>query len=74
VLKKVYVHVKNPDNQEALMSVKQICALFPGLSDMVLVLGPEKQSAIRMPFRVDGSDELIGRLVKVLGEDAVVLK
>jgi DNA polymerase-3 subunit alpha len=74
VLKKVYVHVKNPDDQDALVSVKQICALFPGLSDMVLVLGPEKQSAIKMPFRVDGSDELIGRLVKVLGEDAVVLK
>jgi hypothetical protein len=27
-----------------------------------------------MPFKVDGSDELVGRLVKVVGEDAVVLK
>ena len=41
---------------------------------MVLVLGPDKKSAIKMPFRVDGSDELIGRLVKILGEDAVALK
>lgn len=74
VLKKLFVHVKNPDDQEALMKIRKECSHFPGLSDIVLVLGPEKQSAIKMPFRVDGSDELIGRLVKILGEDAVVLK
>jgi DNA polymerase III subunit alpha len=74
VLKKVFVHVKDPDNQTALMQIRSECSHFPGLSDIVLVLGPDKQSAIKMPFRVDGSDELIGRLVKILGEDAVVLK
>lgn len=74
VLKKLFVHVKDPDDQQALMNIRKECSHFPGLSDMVLVLGPEKQSAIKMPFRVDGSDELIGRLVKILGEDAVVLK
>lgn len=73
-LKKVFVHVKDPDDQASLMQIRKECAHFPGLSDMVLVLGPDKQSAIKMPFRVDGSDELIGRLVKILGEDAVVLK
>lgn len=73
-LRTVYVHVKNPEDQEALMKVKQACMLFPGLCDMILVLGPEKQSAIKMPFRVDGSDELIGRLVKIIGEDAVAIK
>jgi DNA polymerase-3 subunit alpha len=74
VLKKVFVHVKDPEDQASLMQIRSECSHFPGLSDMVLVLGPEKQSAIKMPFRVDGSDELIGRLVKILGEDAVVLK
>jgi DNA polymerase-3 subunit alpha len=74
VLKKVFIHIKNPDDQASLVEIKKICGLFPGLCDIVLVLGPEKQSAIKMPFRVDGSDDLIGRLVKVIGEDAVVLK
>ena len=74
VLKTVYVHIKNPEDQDALMQVKKICSLFPGLCDMILVLGPDKQSAIKMPFRVDGGGELVGRLVKVLGEDAVALK
>jgi DNA polymerase-3 subunit alpha len=73
-LKKVYIHVKNPDDQASLVEIKKICGLYPGLCDIVLVLGPEKQSAIKMPFRVDASDDLVGRLVKVLGEDAVVVK
>lgn len=73
-LKKLYVHLKDPDDQDALVNIKQACSHHPGLSDMVLVLGEEKQSAIKMPFRVDGSDELIGKLVKFLSEDAVVLK
>ena len=73
-IKKLFVHVKDPDNQALLMNLKQICGEFPGLSEIVLVLGKDKKSAIKMPFKVDGSDNLIGRLVKILGEDAVVLK
>lgn len=72
--KKVYVHVKNPDDQQALVSIKQVCTDFVGHTDIILVLGEEKKSAIRLPFRVDGSNELIGELVKVLGEDCVALK
>lgn len=73
-LKTLYVHVKDPQDQAALRAIKDTCAKFPGLSDMILVLGAEKESAIKMPFRVDGSDDLVGRLVTVLGEDAVALK
>jgi DNA polymerase-3 subunit alpha len=73
-LKKLFVHVKEPDNQTALLSIKKLCEMHPGLGDVVLVLGADKRSAIKMPFRVDGSDALIGALVKVVGEDAVVLK
>ena len=73
-LKKVYVHITDTDNQEALLKLKQVSASFPGLCDMILVLGEDKQSAIKMPFRVDGSEELTGKLVKVFGEDAVAIK
>ncbi|MFY9227847.1 MAG: DNA polymerase III subunit alpha [Candidatus Microsaccharimonas sp.] len=73
-LKKLYVHVKDPDDQDVLLKLKQTCSDFPGVSDIVLVLGADKKSAIKMPFKVDGSDELVGRLVKIVGEDAVVLK
>jgi len=72
--KKLYVHVKDPDDQTSLMKLKQICGDFPGVTDIVLVLGAAKKSAIKMPFKIDGSNTLIGELVKLLGEDAVVLK
>ena len=73
-IKKLFVHVKNPDDKDALMKLKQICGEYPGISEIVLVLGADKKSAIKMPFKVDGSDNLIGALVKILGEDAVVYK
>lgn len=73
-VKKLYVHVKDPDNHSALLALKQTCSDFVGNTDIVLVLGAEKTSAIRLPFRVDASDTLIGLLVKLLGEDCVVLK
>ncbi len=73
-IKKLYVHVKNPDDQSILVNLKRICSGYPGVSNIVLVLGADKKSAIKMPFKIDGSNDLIGELVKLLGEDAVVFK
>lgn len=72
--KKLYVHIKDPDDQDSLLRLKQACGEFPGVSDIVLVLGGDKKSAIKLPFKVDGSDELVGELVRILGEDSVALK
>ena len=73
-LKKLFVHIKDPDDLEKLKSLKDICAKHAGQSDIILVLGESNRSAIKLPFRVDESDNLINDLVKVLGEDAVKLK
>jgi hypothetical protein len=72
--KKIFVHIKDPDDHAALLKLKEVCMGYPGLNDIVLVLGEEKKSALRLPFKVDGSDALIGALVRDLGEDSVVLK
>ena len=73
-IKKMYVHIKDPDDHEALKALKQICSDYPGSFDIVLVLGDEKKSAIKLPFKIDANDALIGELVKILGEDSVVIK
>ena len=73
-VKKLFVHVKDPDDHEALLQLKRICGEFKGNTDIILVLGADKKSAIKLPFRVDGCDDLLGELVKQLGEDCVVLK
>jgi DNA polymerase-3 subunit alpha len=72
--RKLYVHIKNPDDHDSLLLLKQTCSDFPGLTDIVLVLGEGKKSAIKLPFKVETSDTLIGNLVRILGEDAVALK
>lgn len=73
-VKKLFVHIRNTDDHEGLLQLKQICSDYNGNTDIVLVLGEDKKSAIRLPFRVDASDALVGELVKLLGEDCVVLK
>lgn len=72
--KKVYVNIKDPDDHEMLLSLKKICSDFPGMSDIIMVLGTEKKSAIKLPFKVEANEVLIGTLVKKIGEDSVVLK
>lgn len=73
-LKKLFVHIKDPNDHEKLKTLKDICAKHAGQSDIVLVLGEGSKTAIKLPFRVDESDNLVSDLVKVLGEDAVKLK
>ena len=74
VIKKLFVLIKTPDDHDALLALKQTCSNYVGKTDIILVLGSEKKSAIKLPFKVDASDALIGDLVKLLGEDCVVLK
>ncbi|HEX7484204.1 MAG TPA: DNA polymerase III subunit alpha [Candidatus Saccharimonadales bacterium] len=73
-VKKLFVHIKDTEDHSALLSLKQACSSFVGNIDIILVLGADKKSAIKLPFKVDGSDELLGELVKLLGEDCVALK
>jgi len=74
IFTKVYLHVKNTDDQASLLSIKQLCSQHPGVSDVILVLGADKKSAIKMPFKVDTNDAFVGAMVKILGEDGVALK
>ncbi len=72
--KKLYVQIKDPDDHTALQALKETCSLHPGGDSIVLVLGVDRKSAIKLPFSIESSDRLIGELVKLLGEDAVVVK
>jgi len=74
VLKKLYIHIKDPNDHKSLLAIKQACGKYPGDTDVVMVLGSDKKSAIKLPFRVDPSAPLLGDLVAALGEDAVALK
>lgn len=74
VPKTLYVQIANPDDHASLLALKKACNTHPGESDVVLVLGDNKQSAVRLPFRVETDSGLVGELVSLLGEEAVALK
>lgn len=72
--KTLYVHVKDPHDQARLLKMKQSFSQFPGMSEIVLVLGKEKESAIRLPFKTDPSEALRLMLAELYGSECVALK
>ncbi|MEO5949404.1 MAG: DNA polymerase III subunit alpha, partial [Candidatus Saccharimonas sp.] len=74
ILKTVYIHVQNPDDHASLLAVKKMCGLHPGQQDIIMVLGSDKASAIRLPFRVDAQQEFVDELTLILGDECVALK
>jgi len=63
----------DPSNKDALISLKQSCSVYPGLSEVILVIGEEKK-AMRMPFRCEPGKALVDELVGVFGAEGVVVK
>ena len=70
--KKVFVRVMDPSNTSALISLKKACANFPGLSEIILVIGEEKK-AMRMPFKCDPEQKLVEELRNYFGPEGVVV-
>jgi DNA polymerase-3 subunit alpha len=73
-LQKLFVHVKNPDDRDRLLKMKQTINDFPGKSEIILVLGEDKKSAIRLPFKAEASEALTTRLVELYGEECIIVK
>ena len=72
--KKLFIRVEDSSNTKALMDLKKMCGTYPGLSEVILVIGPEKK-AMRMPFRVDVEESvLVSGLKEIFGEEGVVAK
>ena len=68
---RLFVHVKDPNNHNALIEMKSVCSDYVGTTDVVLVLGEDKKSAMRLPFKVDTDDMLIEKLEQLLGKECV---
>ena len=71
---KLFVHIKDPNDHARLIKMKSVCSEHAGMTDVVLVLGEENKSAMRLPFKVDANDNLLSQLKNTLGEECVVVK
>ncbi len=72
-LKKLFVRIADSSNTKALMDLKKICGTYPGLSEVILVIGPDKK-AMRMPFRVELESVLLSGLREIFGDENVIDK
>ena len=71
---KLYVRVTDPTDHGKLHALKQLLNNFLGESEIILVLGADKSSAMRLPFRIDPHPDLQVAIGELYGAEHVVVK
>lgn len=71
----LFLRLKNPDDHGKLLGIKRITAQAKGDTQVVLVLGENKTSVLRLPMKVNIADkEFLANMKQLLGESNVVVK
>ncbi len=69
---RLFIRIDSSEDNEALLSIKNILDDAKGDTEVVLVLGPNKQT-IKLPLRIDSAGPMLGKLEKVVGSENVRL-
>jgi len=72
---RLYILIENPNDNETLAAIRRLCDINLGFQDVILVIkeGEEKR-ALKMPFKVEASENLIKKLKALVGENCVIVK
>ena len=72
---RLYLLIENPEDTETLTAIRRLADLNVGFQEVVLVMkdGEEKRP-LKMPFKVDVSDELLAKLRELIGEEKVKVR
>ena len=72
---RLYLLIKNPDDTETLAAIRRLADINLGFQEVVMVLKDgETKRPLRMPFKVEVTDELMKNLKELLGEECVKVK
>ncbi len=72
---KLYVHLKDPNDSEKLLTLKKVASEFPGSDELILVLGENtSKTALRMPFGVEIKDDFTKKLGEFFDPECVAVK
>ena len=71
---KLYVRVTDPTDHGKLHALKKLLNDFLGESEIILVLGADKSSAMRLPFRIDPHPDLQSAIGELYGVEHVIVK
>lgn len=67
----IYTKLPDPRDEKKLLSLKKAFNAHPGESEIILVLGDDKSSALRLPFKANACDELKSAIGDILGPELV---
>lgn len=69
---KLYVLIENPNNTDTLSEIRHLCELNPGVQEIIMVLKDgDNKRPLKLPFKVEVTDDLTKPLVKLLGDACV---
>lgn len=72
---KLYILIENAKDTETLSAIRRLADINIGFQEVILVIKDgETKRPLKMPFRVEISDELLKNLYDLLGEDKVKVK
>lgn len=71
---RLFLLIENPNDTDTLSAIRRLCDLNLGFQDVILVLKDgEEKKPLRMPFKVDASEDLLAKLKELVGEANVKL-
>ena len=69
---RLYILIEDIDDNDKLTGIRRLADLNPGMQDVVLVIKDgDSKRPLKMPFKVDASDDLIDKLYELVGKDNV---
>ncbi len=72
---RLFILIKNPNDTETLSALRRLCDINLGFQDVILVLEEKgEKKPLKMPFKVDASDDFVAKLKELVGEENVKLK
>ena len=72
---KLYIRLHDASDNAKLIELKEIVSLHKGDSEVILVLGKEsKKQAMKLPFKINITDEVVEQLKHLVGEENIAIK
>ena len=72
---RLYILIEDPSDTKTLTAIRKLADIYLGMQEVVLVLKDgETKKPLKMPFKVDASEELTKKLQELVGEDIVKLQ
>ena len=72
---RVFILINDPNDTDTLSALRRLCDTNIGFQDVILVLVENgEKKPLKMPFKVDASEDFVTKLKELIGEENVKLK